>query len=63
MKNRELITLNRDLEYEIPSTKAPNLLKLEDILLEMEMKKSWDEAQKDTIHNFRSCNLFNIASF
>ena len=46
MKNRELITLNRDLEFEIPSTKAPNLLKLEEILLEMEMKKSWEEAQK-----------------
>ena len=35
-----------DVEFEIPEPKGVNLPCLKDILLEMEMSKSWEEAQK-----------------
>lgn len=46
MMNRELIRLEGEVEFEIPKPKRVNLIQLKEILLEMEMNKSWEEAQK-----------------
>ena len=46
MMNRELIRLEGEVEFEIPKPKRVNLMQLKEILLKMEMNKSWEEAQK-----------------
>ncbi|MDG1139814.1 MAG: 5'-3' exonuclease H3TH domain-containing protein [Opitutales bacterium] len=46
MMNRELIRLEDDVEFDIPDPKGVDQSQLRDILLEMEMSKSWEEAQK-----------------
>ena len=45
-KNRQLIRLENDIEFEITSPKKIDPIKLKQILLDLEVKKSWEEAQK-----------------
>ena len=44
--NRELIRLQDDIDFEMGERKIMDMDKLKDILLELEMTKSWEEAQK-----------------
>ena len=43
--NRELIRLEEEIEFEIPEPRQVDLQILKEILVEMEMSKSWEEAQ------------------
>ena len=45
MMNRELIRLEEEIEFEIPEPRQVDLQILKEILEEMEMNKSWEEAQ------------------
>ena len=45
MMNRELIRLEEEIEFEIPEPRRVDLQILQEILAEMEMNKSWEEAQ------------------
>ena len=45
MMNRELIRLEEEIEFEIPEPGRVDLQILQEILAEMEMNKSWEEAQ------------------
>ena len=46
LRNRELIRLESDLEVDMTDCPPVNLSELKEILLELEMKKSWDEASR-----------------
>lgn len=46
LRNRELIRLESDLEVEMTNCPPVNLTELKEILLELEMKKSWEEASR-----------------
>ena len=46
MMNRELIRLEEEIEFEIPEPRQKDLQILKEILVEMEMSKSWEEAQR-----------------
>jgi len=46
LRNRELIRLESDLEVDMTDYPPVNLSELKEILLELEMKKSWDEASR-----------------
>ncbi len=46
LRNRELIRLESDLEVDVTDCPPVNLSELKEILLELEMKKSWDEASR-----------------
>lgn len=45
LMNRELIRLEDEIEFEIPEPRQADLQILKEILVEMEMNKSWEEAQ------------------
>ena len=46
LRNRELIRLESDLEVDMTDCPPVNLSELKEILLELEMKKSWEEASR-----------------
>ena len=46
LRNRELIRLESDLEVDMTNCPPVNLTELKEILLELEMKKSWEEASR-----------------
>lgn len=46
LRNRELIRLESDLEVDMTDCPSVNLFELKEILLELEMKKSWEEASR-----------------
>ncbi len=46
LRNRELIRLESDLEVDVTDCPPVNLSELKEILLELEMKKSWEEASR-----------------
>ena len=46
LRNRELIRLESDLEVDMTDCPPVNLTELKEILLELEMKKSWEEASR-----------------
>ena len=46
LRNRELIRLESDLEVDVSNCPLVNLTEMKEILLELEMKKSWEEASR-----------------
>jgi hypothetical protein len=44
--NIELVRLESDVELDLNDSREPNLEKMEQIFSELEMTKSWEEAQK-----------------
>ena len=46
LRNRELIRLESDLEVDMTDCPPVNLSELKEILMELEMKKSWEEASR-----------------
>ena len=46
MRNIELVRLESDIELDLSDSNHPNLELIEEIITELEMKKSWEEAQK-----------------
>jgi DNA polymerase I len=44
LRNRDLIRLESDLELDVNDCPPVDLVKMKDVLLELEMKKSWDES-------------------
>ena len=46
LRNRELIRLESDLDLDMEACPAFDLSALKEILLELEMNKSWEEAQR-----------------
>ena len=46
MRNIELVRLESDVELDLSDLNQPNLEAMEEIFTELEMKKSWEEAQK-----------------
>ena len=51
MRNIELVRLESDIELDLSDSNQPNLELMEEIFTELEMKKSWEEAQKRYIAN------------
>jgi hypothetical protein len=43
-RNRELIRLESDLEFDMSVCPPVDLMEMKEILLELEMNKSWEEA-------------------
>ena len=46
MRNIELVRLESDIELDLSDSNQPNLEAMEEIFTELEMRKSWEEAQK-----------------
>jgi DNA polymerase-1 len=45
-RNLELVRLESDIELDLSDNGEPDLEKMKEIFAELEMKKSWEEAQK-----------------
>jgi DNA polymerase-1 len=45
MRNRDLVRLESNIELNLNELKKPDLSRMKDIFSELEMKKSWEEAQ------------------
>ena len=45
MRNRDLVRLESNIELNLNELKKPDLTRMKDIFSELEMKKSWEEAQ------------------
>ena len=46
LRNRELIRLESDMKFDMSECPAVNLGEITEILLELEMNKSWEESSR-----------------